>query len=149
MGYCITVKMVDIVIHKENKEAALAAIKALHGKETVPDFVYGGKTEERKHFRWVDTEKYLAAQTLEECLRAWRWRPKLTERGDINDLEFTGEKLGDDDLLFTAIAPFVEPGSFIHFVGEEGHNWKYKFDGNKMKEVQGKTRVIWDREDDE
>lgn len=49
-------------------------------------------------------------------------------------MDFTGEKYGDDTLLFKAIAPFVLKHSFIVMVGEDGAKWSWDFDGKNCKE---------------
>src|SRR5690606_21320852 len=61
------------------------------------------------------------------ALDAWRWVPEREATGDIVGLRFRGERLGDDRVLFEAIAPFVEPGSFIEMVGEDGAIWRWTF----------------------
>ena len=48
-------------------------------------------------------------------------------------LYFIGEKAGDERVLFNALAPFVQPSSFIHFRGEDGECWRWVFDGAKVK----------------
>lgn len=127
MGYCISVKKSEFKIKAENKVNACKVVRALHGRETCGD-----------HFSWVN-ENFHQLPTLEDMLKAWRWRPKLNENYDIVGLEFSGEKMGDDKLFFTTIAPYVEAGSYIHFVGECGAQWRYEFDGNVMVDRQGKV----------
>jgi hypothetical protein len=132
MGYCIFVKPVTLKIKHADKPAALKAIKALKGKERIDD-------SSGRHFSWVshDFEKL---KTLEEMLCEWRWNSKIDEdTGDVIGLEFTGEKYGDDDLLFKALAPFIEAGAVIEFRGEDGAQWKYVFDGVTYKEKHSKV----------
>ncbi len=139
MGYCIRASVKAFHVKESNKRPALKAVRALHGKESVKD-------SSGSHFSWVDTNSFLKAGTLEDMLREWRWNPTTDpETGDITKLEFTGEKMGDDKLLFTALAPFVEPGGEILFRGEDGDAWKYKFDGKNMKEVT--ARLQWEDEE--
>lgn len=130
MGYCISVQESKFTIKKDNFQKALEAIQALHGKERIED---SGDT----HFFWVDYDFY-KIDNLNDMLKEWRWAPTFTN-GDITDIDFTGEKYGDDDVLFKTIAPFVEAGSFIHFIGEDGNQWKFTFNGKEMKEVSSDT----------
>ena len=67
-------------------------------------------------------------------LREWRWAPELNDDGDIIALYFEGEKLGDDVLLWQAIAPAVADGSFLEMVGEDGCIWRWWFDGTACDE---------------
>ena len=114
-----------------DEEAALAAIKAMAGRETIQDS--GGR-----HFSWVTTQEFLDADTLEEALDAWRWNLEP----DWKQIQFNGEKLGDDKLLFDAIAPYVEAGSFIEMHGEDGEIWQWVFNGKTCREVT--AQIIFD-----
>jgi hypothetical protein len=116
MGYYITVREMIFQIKEENFAPALEAIKELEG--------HG----------WVDS-KYKTTVSLREAMIAWRWDPAIDDdTGDINYLYFEGEKLGDDERFFDALAPFVEEGSYIEVSGEESALWRWCFDGKKMTE---------------
>lgn len=104
MGYYIRVSDVSFKLPKEKFAEALKAIQALHGSESIKD-------SSGRHFSWVDNEFY-KIQSLPEMLEEWRWKPKLDEEGNITNLEFTGQKLGDDELLFSAIASYVDCHDF-------------------------------------
>lgn len=135
MGYHMKQMEVGFRMSSDRFAEALMAIKALAGKETIHD---GSGT----HFSWVDTEKVTGAETLEEALRAWRWNPDQNGEGDIVGIWFEGEKLGDDGVLFEAIAPFVELGSYIQMIGDDDSIWRWRFDGSHVREVTG--RVVFD-----
>jgi len=128
MGYVMEQLGDEFKIKKENFEGALAAIKGLSGKETIHD-------ASGPHFSWVDTKEYQEAKTLPDALKAWRWEARLGIYGDVIGVDFAGEKAGDDDILFNAIAPFVERGSYIEMEGEDRMVWKWKFDGRRCKEI--------------
>jgi hypothetical protein len=114
----------------EDEDGALRAVKDLVGKETVKGYGSG------PHFAWVDNG-FAKAATLQEALKCWRWN--LDKDYGI---EFWGEKLGDDQILFDTIAPFVKAGSFIEMDGEDGMKWRWYFDGEKCVEQSGK--VTWE-----
>jgi len=137
MGYCMHLEATQFHLPKKHFKAALKAIQGLAGKETIRD---GGG----RHFSWVDSAEFINATTLEAALEAWRWHPELDEKGDIVDLQFEGEKSGDDEILFGAIAPFVKEGSYIQMMGEDGHRWRWKFNGKACTEVN--STVVWDDE---
>ena len=122
MGYCMKQRNSNFYVVDE--EAALEAIKGLAGKETMGP----------EHFSWVDTREFLYADTFEEAMNAWRWETD----SDWKYILFTGEKLGDDNLLFDAIAPYVEAGSYIEMLGEDGQIWRWIFDGKTCREVTAK-----------
>lgn len=66
------------------------------------------------------------------------WRYSVT-RDETHFLVeyFEGEKLGDDEHLWSSMASLVEPDSVIELSGEDGAHWKYSFKGNKFKETHG------------
>jgi len=114
----------EFFIKKENFDKALVAIKAL-ANETKK---MSGESSNGEHwFSWVDDYEFVEAKTLAEALTAWRWEPQLDEDGNINDIFFNGEKLGDDFVLFEEIAPFVKENSFIEMNGEDGTIWRWVF----------------------
>lgn len=128
MGYCIEQTDSNFVIKKENFENALNSLKAVFvpGKMTCYDYVCGKTIP---HFSWVTTDVVLNAKTLEEALVEIRYDPIFDNDGNIINVEFNGEKYGDEKIFFTALAPFVESDSYISFRGEDGHLWKWFFDG--------------------
>lgn len=126
-------------IKAENKLSALRATRLLSGKETCTD-------SSGKHFSWVRTEDFVNLPTLEAVLDEWRWRAKNDEAGNIIHIDFTGEKYGDDTLLFQQIAPFVEAGSVINMKGEDGALFRWRFDGKKCYEEQAEISVKWPEE---
>lgn len=117
---------------------AFAAIRALHlGPK--PGTV---KDSTGYHYRWVDGETALKAKDLTEILDEWRWHITFnTLTGDCVGITFTGEKYGDEDVLFAAIAPYVDAGSYIEMEGEDGAQWRWVFDGTNFRETS--PTVSW------
>lgn len=101
------------------------------GKETILD-------ASGHHFSWV-SENFYEQNSLFDIMREWRWSvfEDPMENGDITSIEFIGEKSGDDLILFEALAPFVEAGSFIEMIGEDGYHWRWFFDGKTCEEQEG------------
>ena len=128
MGYEMYLRECVFTIEHKNFAKAVIAIQKLHGRETCDT-----------HFSWVGSE-FHKINNLCDMLREWRWEPKQDwPEGDIIGLEFGGEKLGDDFLLFKTIAKYVAPDSFIEMQGGDGDRWKWVFDGKKCTEIQGRT----------
>lgn len=125
MGYYVSQRGCNFFIAAENKEKALQAIKDLGDKPM---------------FSWVDNKSYLEADTLAKAMNAWRW--SIDEEDDnVVNICFDGEKLGDDEVLFQTIAPFVKADSYIEMDGEEGCLWRWVFDGKRCQEVT--PQIIW------
>ena len=53
--------------------------------------------------------------------------------GNLSDIVFTGEKTRYEEEFFETLAPFVEPGSFVSFYGEDNSIWRYCFDGRQCR----------------
>jgi len=91
----------------------------------------------------VSPESFLNAEDLEDALEAWRWPVSIDpQSGDVVGIEFTGEKLGDEELLFKAIAPYVTEGSYTLMVGEDGEIWKWVFGSGGCEKKLG--RLVFD-----
>jgi hypothetical protein len=139
MGYYMNQQSAEFKIKKTKVAKALAAIQAL---AKTPERMGGGSSTGEKWYSWVDMKELADAKTLPDALVAWRWSGFINDAGDLVEIDFDGEKLGDDAILLEAIAPFVEKGSYIEMEGEEGCHWKWCFDGKTMTEKQG--RVVYE-----
>jgi len=128
MGYCMTQQDSDFFVSAANLPKMVKAIQSLHGNESIRD-------TSGRHFSWVESD-FFVFNDAERILQAWRWNGELDGEGNINAIYFEGEKLGDDNVLFDAIAPFVKAGSFIEMRGEDGERWRWCFDGKTMVEKQ-------------
>lgn len=129
MGYYVDQIDSSFFIEQSNKKHALEAIKALVGKETIDD-------ASGRHFSWVDNE-FANCQNLSQAMLKWRWDTECDSDDNVASICFTGSKLGDDKILFDAIAPFVKAGSFIKMQGEEGEVWEWVFDGKECLVQEG------------
>ncbi len=92
MGYCVRMKL-DVVIPKNKVEDCLKAINKLQ------------------------TEEYA---NIKDAFEAWRYITSTDSRENVTITFFDGEKWGNDEFLFEAIAPFVWEDSTIHCYGEDG-----------------------------
>ncbi len=127
MGYCVTQTDSVFRIKKENQAAAFEAAKAM------PD----------KDYHWVKKGWSKGLRDIYAVLEHWGYEPTLDDAtGDIVDVSFSCEKLGEEFELFKAIAPFVEKGSYIEMNGEDGSLWRWKFNGKECKEVY--AQVSWE-----
>lgn len=88
------------------------------------------------------------AAALEAALPFWEYDRKCASLSELlenagwdfsspGELSFIGQKAGEDDALFAAIAPFVEAGSFIDMIGEDNAIWRWYFDGQELQEYRG------------
>lgn len=139
MGYYMEQTRSKFFISKENQEPALHALKLLGNKtELMSGGSYQGGRKVENWFSWVDMEDFLSSASLSEAMSTWSWEAELNDDGDIFDIQFDGEKIGQEELMFEAIAPYVEDGSYIQMLGEDGSQWRWIFKDGKVKEVFAK-----------
>ena len=63
----------------------------------------------------------------------------LDPDGNITELKFKGEKLGDDLEMFRSIAPYVQDCSYIWMMGEDGSQWRWVFQSGVCREITAKV----------
>jgi hypothetical protein len=144
MGYCISQADSKFFVAAKDIPAMMDSIRDLALPRHENEQRGGQWAEGQKKaswFSWVDMS-FSQAATIEEMFKCWRWNICSNENGDIDEIEFRGEKLGQDDVLFNAIAPFVKKDSFIEMTGEDGARWRWVFDGKNCFEKQAK--VSWE-----
>lgn len=125
MGYCMYLQDSRFTVRQHNRANLFLVLKRLS---------HEAAKRPRGGYSWVDTRALADAGTDTEALKLWRWEPSHNAAGDIVDLDFFGEKLGEDAVLFMAIAPFVERGSYLVMHGEDGEVWRWYFDGTTCVE---------------
>lgn len=64
--------------------------------------------------------------------------------GDIINIEYINEKIGNLAEALKYIAPFVEGGCYIEFGGEDGALWRYMFSNGACKEIA--PEIKWSNE---
>lgn len=134
MGYHITLTGSKFHISAEAAPYAHAALRDLcaPGKGTIRD-------SSGYHYSWVDSKRVLAATDLKGAMDEWRYHLAVDPHtGDYTAIGFTGEKAGDEEVLFKTIAPYVTAGSYLDYHGEDGAHWRWEFDGKTATERQGK-----------
>jgi hypothetical protein len=137
MGYAMYCLKADVFIFWQDHETALQSIRNLFQPTPTgpPD-----KVAKTHAFAWVDTARVLDAATLHDALAAWRWMVLNEDQsGNITELDFTGEKLGHDEILFRSLAPYLRAGSQIQMAGEDGAIWRWFFDGRTVHRQDGQV----------
>jgi len=143
MGYCMEQKDQDFFLSADKK---VEAFKHVHKKLLDErDKVGGGRSGFDiciRSYSWVDNSELDNAQNIEDILDAFRWHPETDGDGNITSIYFEGEKLGNDEHLFEAIALFVKKDSFIEMSGEDGYLWRWIFDGKTCQEIP--ATITWE-----
>lgn len=131
MGYYVEYE-INVIIPKENEGDVLKAINHLHDPEVMQKNASGGSWQggERKEvwYSWTDNPPAGGFPSVEHALRAWRFQPCYLD-GELTFC-FEGEKLGDEEKLFEAIAPYITGD--IYARGGDGCEWGFRFNFDKM-----------------
>lgn len=138
MGYCMDMSEdQNFTIPKSQEGDALAAIHVLADQswEHGTGGVWDGGRQTQSWYAFTDRVGMANAKTLDEAMVAWRWSLERGMDGSITGVIFTGEKKGDDQMLWDAIAPYVTEGSYIEMMGEDDARWRWTFKGGRCLEM--------------
>lgn len=151
MGYYVHTTDVSFRIKKENLDAAFKAACELNWCNELKN---GGRWSAEKPdplpegpnewvwFSWVDWNYHETCKDLVEVMNQFGFEYVEID-GDIIDLSFDS-KTGNEGELLRAIAPFVEPGSYVTFRGEDDDLWRYEFADGEMIERSGRLVEQWE-----
>lgn len=146
MGYCVEIELHGVIILKSKKEAALKSLNAMwkDGKPTKPcsGASYIGGAEVDSWYGWTESPPPGGFPTLEKLFDAWRYEGTEDKDGNFVLGSFFGEKWGDDDMLYKAMAPFIKSGAKIFCTGEDHERWMYLFKKGTMTSKTAK--VVWE-----
>ena len=144
MGYCVDINISGLnIVGAENIKGALAAINAMHDPKVLAKQAGGGSSTGERWYSWVRNPSDEGFKSLVDAMKAWRYDAGMDLEGEtpVVTIEcFDGEKWGDDEFMYEAIAPFVSEGCKIACLGEDGDQWRYTFNDGK---------VIEDKDEDE
>lgn len=127
MGYLIRSTICQFHIPVANHVSALSALRELmdqDGGKSGRSFV--GAQVFQTHFAFCNLAVPSQWKTLAQAMEELRWETVEDETGIIN-IRFRGEKQGDDHTILCALAPFIQDGSFITMLGEDGYEWRWDF----------------------
>ena len=124
MELCISSYTNRFKIKKENIEKAFKKLYdyAKNNKSVIDNWM------------WCDSSDILDSENLSNALEHLRWDIKYDEDMNIKNIEFSGEKLGNDFDLFCIIAEFVEDG-YIEVYAEDDSFWRWYFINGECTEV--------------
>lgn len=142
MGYYINITNSHFVIKSENFDAAYKAVCELNNhNELKGGGRYPSENIDGPHpgiwFSWMDWNYPETCPDLKSVLTQVGFEVHL-ENGDISYLHFD-KKMGDEAHFMNALAPYVESGSYIEWVGEDHNLWRWEFNDGKMFEKVGKV----------
>ena len=141
MGYNITMTDGNVIIPGKHLDAAYAACVELNNNDALksggryPAQEWDRSTEKWNPNRWFSwmphdwPDKY---KTLRAVFEALGFMVEGSpEDGGIMLVGYDS-KSGDEEVFLRAIAPYVLPSCYIDWHGEDGMNWRFKFDGEDL-----------------
>jgi len=132
MGYYINQVDHNFIINNKDIDNVINAIHSLNKNEDENQLAYG--------YSWVNMN-FIKSNDIKEIFKCWRWHIDQDENGNIDSIYFEGQKLGDDDVLFRAIAPYVKDGSYIELHGEDNAIWRWAFKNGRFLETY--PEITW------
>ena len=132
MGYYVNYD-IEATLDMSKEAEALAAINALHDPEKVKSLGRGRSFSDgqciESWYSWVTNPGPKGFPTLFDAMEEWGF--SLDKDGTFY---FDGEKLGQEEILFEALAPFLSGD--IYARAEDNHEWGFRFQNGKMTELQ-------------
>ena len=132
MGYCINVTFNEFCIPANQVSSALKALRELPS---------GPWTWVDKN--WKSNIKDMTSEELTLVLRAWRYESSELPNGDVQVSYFAGEKLGNCQILWEILCPFVNGSPEIYYTGEDGVSWVYRLGGPHIVHGSPTTTTSW------
>lgn len=93
---------------------------------------YSSRTGNENRLLWIDIEKVKESTKLESLLYACQWFPEFNLNNDIDTLKSRINLLGEDKLIFKALAPFIQDNSELiiyaedELIGYKEHRYSFK-----------------------
>tara|TARA_Y100000310_G_scaffold334383_1_gene414044 strand:+ start:824 stop:1306 length:483 start_codon:yes stop_codon:yes gene_type:complete len=159
MGYDVEMEMCGVAIPADKVAGAITALKELMAcvQERGRGGTFAPGKEPVRHYSWVRTaiaNEALEKEDLPAFFDEWRydaaWEDSLSpveqlvtgkDYSTVHISFFSSSKWGDEEKLWSALAPFIEEGATIECRGEDGTLWRYLFTGGEMVEQSGK--IVW------
>ncbi|MFE6611722.1 hypothetical protein [Amycolatopsis sp. NPDC057786] len=145
MGYDVRLTKGEVVIPAARTSPALNAIRALNQRDDLksgwsrvdyPDGTFG----RRPHWAFTDPAEIRSARSLTEMVRAFRYEAMTEPDGEVYGVELIGgtRAAGDDVHLWRALAPYVDAGGELIWLGEDDKLQRWSFDGSTMTVADGR-----------
>ena len=144
MGYYIQTPQTSFAIRADYLPLFFKLVDNLMSDKNIEENGHGGSYENggktRSWYSWVNTEevrKAVADRDIFRVFAEWGYDLELVnETNGVNnyylDIRNGDAKIGDEETFFAAIAPAVEPGSFIDVRGEDGTEWRWMWENDKF-----------------
>lgn len=131
MGYYVQLIYAEFVI-PENAEV-LQVLKDLNHKPGVKKNggSYSGGKQDKSWFSWMPENYDETVQSVQEVFELLGFVCSPREGGfELMDYD---NKIGQEDLFIQEVAPYVDEGMYLEWLGEDGARWKYVVEGGEVR----------------
>lgn len=129
MGYYVSISDTDFSIPKAHLEDAYTAMCDINRFHKLKRGGGGGEA----WFSWMPANYPDVLSTAEEILNELGFEFIVDPTtGDLTSFTYDS-KIGNEDIFFCSIAPFIKKGSYINWTGEDGEMWQWYFTGERMQ----------------
>jgi hypothetical protein len=140
MSYGIDYVLTNVFIPADKIDAALEAINELTSIENRRTRSYNGfyRNDEGRDwwYKLVDRPPNDKWATLEDAMRDWHFITKTTDEGiKVEHLRLISR--GDEDVIFSTLAPFVQEGGMIEAEGEDDDKWQLTYRNGRLYSDDG------------
>ena len=140
MGYYVRIIDSNVIIKKENLDAAYRAMCALNAAPSSEK--HGGKWPKNSArpasskslsndpdawYSWMDWNYDETCKDAFEILDMLGFWVEETTNGSLSVIGYN-DKTGQEGVFFKALAPYIEPGGQIEWLGEDGAMWTWRFE---------------------
>lgn len=152
MSYYVETIESNFVLKSENYDKAYQAVCELNRNDDAKQGgCYGGEpamkpvnsnsvsNNPNKWYSWMQWNYDETCNNIIEVLEMLGFDVCANENA-IDGLYYDN-KMGQEDIFFDAIAPYVESGSYIVWCGEDRTMWVWAFEDGKM--IEKEARITW------
>lgn len=134
MGYFVSITRAEFAV-PENEEV-LKVLKDANWKyhDWKRGGSFGGEHEE-KWFSWMPANYDVQVDLVYDVFLKLGF--DVSVDGNMVHLNSYDNKSGQEDLFLAIVAPYVEEGSFIEWVGEDGTTWRHEVIDGKLTVAEG------------
>jgi len=139
MGYNVMLTGSDFKVEKDKLDALFEALKELNKRDDLKTGgAYSGGKQIEIYFAWMSADYDKTSRDAAHIFEQLGFTVETDAEGNLT-LEAYDSKAGAEDDFLAAAAPFVTPGSYLEWEGEDGERWRQEFDGEGIRHRTGYT----------
>ena len=142
MDYYVEYFTNEVTFPKEKAKEVLTAINALHEPKLMKSQSTAGTYANGQRiyvcYSWTENPPPGGFTSLEDAFGAWRF-DLYQPNDEVYSFNWIGEKLGDEEFFFNALAPYAK--GKIYARGEDGEEWGYKYKNGTVGRLKCVVRL--------